>query len=293
MKKGGFFILNHMSANLWKASTSNAFSTTLNGSITSSDTSIVLTSASGLQAPGVIVVDRVDSNGVATSTTREYISYTGISTNTLTGASRGLGGSTAQAHSSAAKVEEVLSITHWNDLLTALLNVFTSAGALDTTKVADLTTAQTFTNKTLTQPFITNNYIFRGYRNSTQSVNTGSDILVAIDTETYDSNNNFNISTSQYTAPRTGKYLIHGAIALTPETNKFYYPSIYVNGALALYGNTGFPPSNNNIGIQVSGVLSVTAAQTIELRLYNGGASACTVLAGSTSTYLDISYLCE
>lgn len=65
-----------MAVKLWKAATSNAFQTTLNGSVASGDTSIVLTSATGLQAPGVLVIDRVDGNGTATSTIREYISFT-------------------------------------------------------------------------------------------------------------------------------------------------------------------------------------------------------------------------
>jgi hypothetical protein len=114
MRKG------NMAAKLWKVGTSNAFNTTLNGSINATDVSIILTTASGLQAPGVVCIDRVDSNNVATNTVREYISFTGISTNTLTGCTRGLGGSTAQAHSSGAKVEENLSITHWNDLVSFL-----------------------------------------------------------------------------------------------------------------------------------------------------------------------------
>lgn len=138
-----------MAANLWKAATSNAFNTTLNGSVSAGDTSITLTSASGLQAPGVVVIDRINTSGVATPTSREYISFTGISTNTLTGCTRGLGGSSGQGHASGSIVEEAMSISHWNDMITALLNVLTSAGALDTTKVVDLSTAQSLTNKTL------------------------------------------------------------------------------------------------------------------------------------------------
>lgn len=106
-----------MSAKLWKAGTSNARSTTLNGTIGAADTSITITSATGLQAPGVIVIDRVDSSDTETPNTREYISFTGISTNTLTGCTRGLGGSTGQQHLSGAVVEEAFSITHWNDMV--------------------------------------------------------------------------------------------------------------------------------------------------------------------------------
>jgi len=137
-----------MAAGIWKTGSVNATTTTLNGSITDTDATIALTSATGLQYPGVIVVDRVDANDAETPLVREYISYTGISGNSLTGCDRsGLGGSTAQDHSSGAKVEEVWSVTHWNDFIDAALNVLTSAGALDTTKVVDLTTAQVLTNK--------------------------------------------------------------------------------------------------------------------------------------------------
>ena len=146
-----------MTAALWKTGTVNAFSTTLNGGITDTDATIALTTTTGLQYPGVIVIDRVDANNTSTPTTREYISFTGISGNSITGCDRGgLGGSTAQSHSSGAKVEEAWSITHWNDFLDAIANVLDSAGALDTTKVVDLATAQTLTNKTLTAPVINN-----------------------------------------------------------------------------------------------------------------------------------------
>lgn len=107
-----------MAVNIFKTGTQNAVTTTLDGAITDSDTTIALTNSTGLQAPGVITIDRLDANDVATPTVREYVSYTGISGNSLTGCDRsGLGGSTAQAHSSGAKVEEAWTITHWNDFL--------------------------------------------------------------------------------------------------------------------------------------------------------------------------------
>jgi len=136
-----------MSAKLWKASTSNAFQTTLNGNVLSGDSSITLTSVTGLQAPGVLVIDRVDANGTATNSLREYISFTGISTNTLTGVSRGLGGSTAQSHTSGAVVEETFSVTHWGDLLDFLAVSHNSSGNI-------VASNATLTNATLITPFI-------------------------------------------------------------------------------------------------------------------------------------------
>ncbi len=140
-----------MAAALWKTGSINATTTTLNGSITDVATTVVLTSSTGLQVPGVIVVDRIDSNDIATPTVREYISFTGISSNSLTGCTRGLGGSTAQSHSSGAKVEEVWTITHWNDFLDAFDAEHGSDGTHDTATLALLAGAQTFTGaKTFT-----------------------------------------------------------------------------------------------------------------------------------------------
>lgn len=103
-----------------KLGTSNAFSTTLDGNVALGDDSIVLTTVTGLQAPGLLCIDRTNGS-TSTSTVREYIYFTGISTRTLTGVTRGLGGSTAQPHNSGALVEEIISIDHWNDLLESIL----------------------------------------------------------------------------------------------------------------------------------------------------------------------------
>ncbi len=135
-----------MAAKLWSASTSNAFSTTLNGSITGADNTITLTAVAGLQFPGVLVIDRVDNNNVATPTVREYISFTGISTNTLTGVSRGLGGSSAQAHSSGGKVEEIMSISHWNDMVSFLNVSHDAAGNLVVSSTATIAVARVYTH---------------------------------------------------------------------------------------------------------------------------------------------------
>lgn len=69
-------------------------STTLNGAITAAAANIVLTSAAGFPTAGYVVI-----NG-------EVIQYTGITTNTLNGCTRGLFGTTASAHSSGDTVTE-------------------------------------------------------------------------------------------------------------------------------------------------------------------------------------------
>jgi hypothetical protein len=118
-----------MTATTWKVGSQNAVTTSLNGAITDSDTTVALTSSTGLQYPGIIVVDRIDANNTSTPSQREYISFTGISGDSLTGCTRGVGNSTAQAHSSGAIVEEVWTVTHWGDFYDAWTAEHSEAGA--------------------------------------------------------------------------------------------------------------------------------------------------------------------
>lgn len=107
-----------MANTLWVAPTANFVSTTLNGAITSSAGTITLTSTSGMQAPGYVVIDRTDSAGTATPNAREVVSFTGISGNDLTGCTRPADGSTARSHGDGAVVETVPTVGMWNSLVT-------------------------------------------------------------------------------------------------------------------------------------------------------------------------------
>lgn len=79
---------------LWPIPDTAASSTTLNGAITATATSLILTSASGFRAPGRLIIGT------------EVIGYETISSNTLGGLTRGLEETTAAAHSDLDAVTE-------------------------------------------------------------------------------------------------------------------------------------------------------------------------------------------
>jgi hypothetical protein len=114
----------------YKAPTLNYKSTTLNGAITDSDTTITVASATNLQASGYIVIDREDGSGTATPSSREVVYYTGISGNDLTGCQRAADNSTARSHNDGALVETMLTVGMWNDLVAIVSTALTSAGVL-------------------------------------------------------------------------------------------------------------------------------------------------------------------
>jgi len=81
-----------------------AVTTTLNGAINASATTIVLTNASQFPNTG--------TNFVLIGT--EQISYTGVTSNTLTGVTRGVRGTTAATHSDGATITNSSDYAAWN-----------------------------------------------------------------------------------------------------------------------------------------------------------------------------------
>lgn len=137
----------------------NGASTTSGSSISASDTSLPITNTSSFQdAPvageGMVIINEGGA-------TEEFAYSTGLSGSSLTIplANRGLEGGSAQSHASNETVKGIITAGMWNDLVVALKNVLVqSTGALDTTKVVDLTTSQTLTNKTLSTPKVRDIY---------------------------------------------------------------------------------------------------------------------------------------
>lgn len=109
-----------MTAGFFQAPTSNFWSTSLNGAISSGVTTITLNSTTGLQAPGYLVIDREDSTGTATPNAREVIKFTGIVGNGLTGVTRGADNSTARSHADGALVEATFTVGMVNDPYNAI-----------------------------------------------------------------------------------------------------------------------------------------------------------------------------
>lgn len=117
-----------MAANLPLPSLDENISTTLAAGLTDVATSIDVSDASKIVHPCYLVIDRVDSSGTLKATSLwEYVKVTNVASNTLT-IERGKGGSTAQAHSSGAVVEAVITSSMFEDWYAALNPEHTSTG---------------------------------------------------------------------------------------------------------------------------------------------------------------------
>jgi hypothetical protein len=89
----------------WSGSVAGVATTTLNGAINASTTTIVLTDVTQFPSTG--------TNFIQIGT--EEISYTGISTNTLTGVTRAVRGTTAASHSDGVTITNTTDFVAWGE----------------------------------------------------------------------------------------------------------------------------------------------------------------------------------
>lgn len=112
--------------------------------------SATLNNTTGLQnLPGVMVVDRINTNNVETPSAREVIAYDGTSGSTVTTLTRGLAGTSDQDHSVGAIVEFAPDVVWAQNIYDAISTVVTVAdtSAVNTTNVVTPDATQTLRNK--------------------------------------------------------------------------------------------------------------------------------------------------
>lgn len=112
--------------------------------------SATLNNTTGIQnLPGVFVVDRINTAGVETPSSREVVGFTGTSGSTVTTLSRGLAGTSDQDHAVGAIVEfapDVVWAQSMYDALSTVIDV-SDTSAVNTTNVVTPTGVQTLSRK--------------------------------------------------------------------------------------------------------------------------------------------------
>jgi len=134
------------------------YSSTCNTFSTGEGVTITPASVTGLPTDTEITLtfDRVDSSGTKTPSKMERIRGTITGGNfVISSGGRAVEG-TEQVHTSPV-VEMIWNADDWNDTVDWGLVEHSQLGVHDKTKVVDLTTAQTLTNKTLTSPLFNGN----------------------------------------------------------------------------------------------------------------------------------------
>jgi len=195
------------------------FSTTLSTGIgTGTSDTITPATVTGLPTDTAITltIDRVDSSGTATPSKLERIKGI-ISGGNLIDYVRGVDGTTEQSHTAGAVVEMVWNAADLNDIVDWGLVEHSQLGVHDKTKVVDLTTAQTLTNKTLTAPLFNGNVDGWISANETWAYASATTITVP--------------------SGAAAKYAKGDKIKLTQTTVKYFYIVGVADTVLTVVGN--------------------------------------------------------
>jgi hypothetical protein len=114
----------------------------------------------------------------------------------------------------------------YDDFINAI-GVYDLSAATATITTANITTAN------ITNLNVTTKTLVSIYKSVLQSITTINPTLIIFDLEYYDTQSEFDVSTSSFITTKAGYYLITGQIAIWGQTTGAFYPGIYVNGIKA------------------------------------------------------------
>jgi hypothetical protein len=238
-----------------------AKATTLNGSLAAGATSITCTSLTTWSG--------VNTNGPSTATINrgqtdeETISFTGISTNTLTGVSRGEAGTSDQLHTSGT--------------------IELSTSKIDADEANELVAA------------MANNSV-RVYNDANISIPDNTLTVLTFNTERFDTGalHSTSANTSRLTCVTAGKYLITGNVQWAFNATGDRMLEVLLNGATSIAKQQVEPVSGTNLlTVQVvTTVYHLAAADYVELRVYqNSGGALNAQVAANYSPEFGMSFI--
>ncbi|OQA82179.1 MAG: hypothetical protein BWY29_00958 [Microgenomates group bacterium ADurb.Bin238] len=225
--------------------------------------SVTLNNTTNIQYPGVFVVNRIDANGNEKSASeREFIKFTGVSGNTLTGLTRNVdGGSSDQDHAVGSIVEFVADVV-WAQALVDVIETEHNSDGTHASTIVKTTATQTLTNKTLTSPTV-NSPTMTSPKSDTLSEATANsgvtvDGVLLKDGEPIVANDKSFKFASGAKIERNA-----GDIKLTPETDKFVEIAVRRQGGDVDNWSTAGTTNYSETGVIIQcGSMDITTANT-------------------------------
>lgn len=178
--------------------------------------------------------------------------------------------------------------THANTITTDTINENTAANGVtvDGLNIKDGSIQSLALNNV---PVISNPYKFSVYRNAAQSVNASTTAKVNFDTESFDTNNNFDaVTNNRYVAPVAGFYLFSATVTATVDGASFYGTYLYKNGVVHKIGSVIVTGTGTAVqAFPVSALIQLAATDYVEVFWANGSGGSKSLAVGASQVYFD------
>lgn len=127
-----------------------------------------------------------------------------------------------------------------------------------------------------------NPYKFSAYRNGALTLGTGAQ-KITYETELFDTNSNYDaVTNNRYVAPVTGFYFFTAAAQFTTGSTYYYDIHLYKNGSSNTQGSSSSVQTTaNNVASTVTGFLSLTAADYVEVYATTNNPGGQAVVVGA------------
>lgn len=278
-------------------SAEDGFTTTLSSTISAGATTVGLNSVAGYANGEVAVLV------VAPTVSSEKQVFTGIVDTSgiqLTGVKWTTG--TNQTHAAGTTVVDYATATHISMISKGILVSHEQDGTIKDGAIttaaklaSDVVTTAKILDDAVTAPKLvgidrsnlttdSNPYKFLAYQTGTaQTLANTSPTKVVLNTEAYDTNNNFDSTTNyRYTVPVSGFYQICVQFTPTAGANTAVDCYLYKNGSLYANSKMGNTGSVANASASINLLMQLTAADYLELYGACGSGSGTTLAGGGT-----------
>jgi len=165
-----------------------------------------------------------------------------------------------------------------------------STGQVATFSQAPVLPAASIPQAALAAGVAGNGPAFSAYANATQSIANTTFVKIAINTELFDTNSNFDSTTNyRFTPTVAGYYQINAGVIISIGSTGIAAASIYKNGSLAALSNSAASDGVNAYsGISI--LLNLNGSTDyIELYGYQSSSATRSTVAGSPYTYFQAS----
>jgi hypothetical protein len=125
---------------------------------------------------------------------------------------------------------------------------------------------------------------FFAYSATTTTLTAAADVKIILDTELFDTNNNYSTANSRFTPTVAGYYQVNCVMTVNYWNAIILSCSIFKNGSYYSVGNTGYPQTTGGVHVTVSSLVYMNGTTDyLEMYGFNYAAKSSNVVSAGLS----------